>query len=1130
MALKQLVSNSARRASALLVVVSVIAATLVGMSLRASRADATAAEYFPAVRAASGYFGTGSELNQLSSPLGVAVDAAGNIYVADATNNRIQKWAPGATAGTTVAGGNGEGSNPNQLFYPYGVAVDAAGNIYIGDTGNNRIQKWSPGAAVGTTVAGGNGEGPNPNQLAYPDAVALDGDGNIYIADTENHRIQKWAPSAAAGTTVAGGNELGSNPNQLNSPVGVAVDRFGNIYVADSQNSRIQKWAPGADEGTTVAGGNGYGVATNQLRNPAEVEVDIKGNIYIADTGNNRIQKWVPGAIEGTTVAGGNGMGSAANQLSSPGGVALDGAGTIYIADTGNNRIQKVAVLRATTVAGGNGLGSATNQLRNPGGVALDGAGTIYIADTTNNRIQKWAPNATVGITVAGGNGDGSANNKLSYPNGVAVDAAGNIYIADTNNNRIQKWVPNAIAGTTVAGGISEGDTPELLSYPLGVAVDTAGNIYIADNGNSRVQKWAPGAIVGTTVAGGGGAGANELNSPSGVAVDGDGNIYIADSGNNRIQKWAPGAIVGTTVAGGNGAGSGTNQLLYPSGVAVDGDGNIYIAVPGSSKIQKWAPNAAEGITFAGGNSYGSEINQLNNPNGVAVDGDGNVYVADTYNHRIQKWALAPQAVVLDPISDRAPDSAPFYASALAATALPLTLSSTTQSVCTVIGNVVTLTGDLGECTIRATQAGTVFYAETIAEQSFAVKESQTITFGALNERANTADAFEVSATSSSGLAVAFTSTTPDVCFVEVSTVNLVFLTSTIGTCTIEATQDGNGEYLPATPVEQSFAVKESQTITFGALNDRAFTADSFQVSATSSSGLAVAFTSTTTDVCRVALSDSSTFYMTSIGTCTISATQAGDGTYASATPVEQSFAVKNAQTITFGTIRDRAFTDAGNGFEVTGTSSSGLTVAFDSTTNEVCWVEPSGDDVYMVFLTSKGTCTIRATQAGNNTYFEADAVERSFEVTDAHAMVLRVGDVVIGDGDGPTAKTISVEVSTKGTLAESVCVWWRTADVTATGVDKPTLFNGLQDYMRMGVTKKKFAIIAANKTLSKLSVKLNYDQVIEEDETFQIIVDKVTTQTAGRCVWDANASTDSRIKITRSTGTVTILDDDTAE
>ena len=108
--------------------------------------------------------------------------------------------------------------------------------------------------------------------------------------------------------------------------------------------------------------------------------------------------------------------------------------------------------------------------------------------------------------------------------------------------------------------------------------------------------------------------------------------------------------------------------------------------------------------------------------------------------------------------------------------------------------------------------------------------------------------------------------------------------------------------------------------------------------------------------------------------------------------------------------------------------------------------------------------------------------------------------------------------------------MWWRTEDVTATGVDKPTIFNGLQDYMRTGISKKKFSIIATNKTLAKLSVKVNYDTLIEEDETFQIIIDKVTMQTAGRCVWDANATTDSRIKITRSTGTVTIFDDDTPE
>ncbi|MBJ7283230.1 MAG: NHL repeat-containing protein, partial [Acidimicrobiia bacterium] len=221
MALKDFVSNSARRASSLLLVVSLIAASLVGLSLRASRADATLSEYFPAITVAGGNeYGGGS--NQFGFPRGVAVDTSGNIYIADMYNNRIQKWAPGATEGTTVAGGGAYGSNANQLNGPRGVAVDTNDNIYIADTYNNRIQKWAPGATEGTTVAGLT-YGAGADALAYPNGVAVDTNDNIYIADTGNSRIQKWAQDATEGTTVAGGNEGGSNANQLANPVGVAV-------------------------------------------------------------------------------------------------------------------------------------------------------------------------------------------------------------------------------------------------------------------------------------------------------------------------------------------------------------------------------------------------------------------------------------------------------------------------------------------------------------------------------------------------------------------------------------------------------------------------------------------------------------------------------------------------------------------------------------------------------------------------------------------------------------------------------------------------------------------------------------------------------------------------------------------
>jgi hypothetical protein len=122
------------------------------------------------------------------------VDGSGNIYVADYNNNRIQKWAPGATSGTTVAGGNGAGSGDNQLNRPFGVFVDGSANVYVADLANNRIQKWAPGAASGTTVAGGNGAGSGANQLDLPFSVFVDGSANVYVADRANNRIQKFSP------------------------------------------------------------------------------------------------------------------------------------------------------------------------------------------------------------------------------------------------------------------------------------------------------------------------------------------------------------------------------------------------------------------------------------------------------------------------------------------------------------------------------------------------------------------------------------------------------------------------------------------------------------------------------------------------------------------------------------------------------------------------------------------------------------------------------------------------------------------------------------------------------------------------------------------------------------------------
>jgi sugar lactone lactonase YvrE len=179
----------------------------------------------------------------LSWPCAIALDAQGNVYVADGWP-RVVKFDPSAppgNLGVTAAGGYGRGSLPDQLDNPGGLAVDGHGNIYISDLVNNRVQKWAPGATTGQTVAGGNGGGPGANQLNYPTALAVDSAGNVYVTDYANNRVQIWEPTVNVGVPVAGGQGQGSEPGQLNMPTGIAL--YGNtLYVADSGNARVMAW------------------------------------------------------------------------------------------------------------------------------------------------------------------------------------------------------------------------------------------------------------------------------------------------------------------------------------------------------------------------------------------------------------------------------------------------------------------------------------------------------------------------------------------------------------------------------------------------------------------------------------------------------------------------------------------------------------------------------------------------------------------------------------------------------------------------------------------------------------------------------------------------------------------------
>lgn len=300
------------------------------------------------VMTVAGGNGSGTAPNQANFPQAVYVDKNGYLYVLDI--DQVKRFPPGsssATNGVTVAGGNGQGAASNQFDTPTGLYVDGNGNLYVADAHNNRVQEWTAGATTGITVAGNGISGPAASELFNPGCVYLDAGGNIYVGDNGNNRVQEFPPGSGAatnGVTVAGGNGAGTAANQFSGIDGIFIDGSGSLYVADFENHRVQKFPPGstgATNGLTVAGGNGAGPAANQFDFPDGLYVDNKGNLYVADQINDRVQEWRPGATSGITVAGGNGQGAAGSQLFWPKGIYADGSGSVYISDSRNNRVQK---------------------------------------------------------------------------------------------------------------------------------------------------------------------------------------------------------------------------------------------------------------------------------------------------------------------------------------------------------------------------------------------------------------------------------------------------------------------------------------------------------------------------------------------------------------------------------------------------------------------------------------------------------------------------------------------------------------------------------------------------------------------------------------------------------------------
>lgn len=294
---------------------------------------------------------SGSTLDALNAPWGLAIDNNDTLYISECGNARVVRIKPGFLNGSIVAGTGASGGSATQLGCPAEIKIDTNANIYVDDNSHCRVMLWRRNASSGVTVVG-DGTCSNTNStIGGSLGLALDSHGNLYVSDKDYHRVMKWPRNATVGVLVAGSPGVSGNNNQLlNGPYGLHLDENNSyLYIADTGNNRIQRYRLGtAANGTTVAGGNGAGSNSNQLNGPHGVYVSKNnGDIYIADRANNRIQRWSFGASSGVTIAGITGTnGSNATMLDSPVGVIMNMNETfLYVSDRSNHRVQRYRLI-----------------------------------------------------------------------------------------------------------------------------------------------------------------------------------------------------------------------------------------------------------------------------------------------------------------------------------------------------------------------------------------------------------------------------------------------------------------------------------------------------------------------------------------------------------------------------------------------------------------------------------------------------------------------------------------------------------------------------------------------------------------------------------------------------------------
>ena len=678
---------------------------------------------------------------ELDNPRGLAFDSAGNLLFADTFNNVIREVVAATDDIITVAGDGNAGYSGNngpaaaaELNSPIGLAFDSAGDLFIADYGNNVVREIVEGTGEIIAVAGNGTAGDSGNngpataaELNGPIGLAFDSAGDLFLADQYNNVVQEVVKAtddiiAIAGNGTAGysGNKGPAAAAELDQPLRVAVDSAGDLFVTDSLNNVVRELTTAvtvtisptptptptptttptltALTASTASGPAGQSVtftATVSDLSPGGAAPD-DGTVTFSDQS---------GPLDTANVINGVVTFTTANLTASTVTITASYGGTSDFTPSATGTIVTAAGNGTAGYTGDNGPATDA-ELDGVGGLAVDSAGDLFISDTKNNVIREVVKATGDIITVAGNGTDGySGDNgpataaELDTPQGIAVDSAGDLFIGDTGNNRIREVLKATgdiitFAGNGTAGysGDNGPATAAELSGAPGLAVDSVGNLFIADLGNNRIRevRIATGHII--TVAGNGTAGSSgdngpatdaELNGPNGVAVDSAGDLFIVEANNNVVQEVvkATGQII--AFAGNGAAGySGDNgpaadaQLDSPLGVGVDSVGDLFIGDRFNYVVREVVKATGEIITVAGDGTDGysgdngpATAAELVNPARAAVDSAGDLFIGDNPDNVVRE-ITAPVTVTISQAT-----------TSTAATSISATFSPASQTI-----------------------------------------------------------------------------------------------------------------------------------------------------------------------------------------------------------------------------------------------------------------------------------------------------------------------------------------------------------------------------------------------------------------------------------------------------------------